>query len=176
MLSLGARADAVAAGTDAGYLLQPGDLLTVSVWKEVDLSSDLIVRPDGGISMPLIGEIPAGERTVEQVRTAIVQRLKKYIPDPTVAVIVKQALGNQIYVIGKVNKPGEYPINRPVDVMQALSLAGGTTPFAAINDIRILRRDGVRQLTMKFRYTDIEHGRNLDQNIVLQSGDTVVVP
>jgi polysaccharide export outer membrane protein len=110
------------------------------------------------------------------VRTAIVQRLKKYIPDPTVAVIVKQALGNQIYVIGKVNKPGEYPINRPVDVMQALSLAGGTTPFAAVNDIRVLRRDGVRQLTMKFRYTDIEHGRNLDQNIVLQSGDTVVVP
>lgn len=158
------------------YVLQPGDVLSVSVWKETDLSTDLVVRPDGGISMPLIGEIDAAGHTVEQVRSTIDQRLHKFIPDPTVAVIVKQALGNQIFVIGKVNKPGAFPISRPVDVMQALSLAGGTTPFAAVNDIQVLRRDGTRQVTMRFRYGDIEHGRNLDQNIVLRSGDTVVVP
>jgi polysaccharide export outer membrane protein len=93
-----------------------------------------------------------------------------------VTLIVKQTLGNQIFVIGKVNHPGPYPLNRPVDVVQALSLAGGVTPFAAVNDIRILRRDGARQMTMSFHYSDIEHGRNLQQNILLQSGDTVVVP
>lgn len=171
-----AALSALAHAADRNYLLQPGDILTVSVWKETDLSSDILVRPDGGISMPLAGEISAAGRTADEVRTTIEQRLRKYIPDPTVAVIVKQALGNQIFVIGKVNRPGNYPINRPVDVMQALSLAGGTTPFAAVNDIRVLRRAGQEQVSMRFRYGDIEHGRNLAQNIILQSGDTVVVP
>jgi polysaccharide export outer membrane protein len=158
------------------YALQPGDMLTVSVWKETDLSTDLVVRPDGGISMPLIGEVAAAGHTVEQIRSTIDQRLRKYIPDPTVAVIVKQAAGNQIFVLGKVNRPGNYPINRPVDVMQALSLAGGTTPFAALNDIRVLRRNGEQQITLRFRYGDVERGRDLEQNILLRSGDTVVVP
>lgn len=164
---------ALAAGD---YVLQPGDIITVSVWKETDLSSDLLVRPDGGISLPLAGEIQAAGHTVAAVTEVIRQRLAKYIPDPTVAVIVKQTAGNQIFVIGKVNRPGEYPISRPVDVMQALSLAGGMTPFAAINDIRVLRRDASGQVTLRFRYGDIEHGRNLEQNILLHSGDTVVVP
>ncbi len=164
------------AGVDDGYPLQPGDLLTVSVWKEPELTGDILVRPDGGISIPLAGEIPAAGHAVDEVRAAIDQRLRKFIPDPSVTVMVKQTTGNQIFVIGKVNRPGEYPVNRPVDVMQALSIAGGTTPFAAINDIRVLRRSGEQQITMAFRYTDIEHGRNLKQNILLQSGDTVVVP
>ena len=169
---------AVGAGARAadGYLVQPGDVLTVSVWKETDLTSDLLVRPDGGISLPLIGEVGAAGHTADEIRAVIDQRLRKFIPDPEVAVIVKQTLGNQIFVIGKVNRPGEYPISRPVDVMQALSLAGGTTPFAAINDIRVLRRDGARQITITFRYGDVERGRNLQQNILLQGGDTVVVP
>ena len=166
---------AVAFGADA-YMLQPGDLLTVSVWKEPDLSIDLLVRPDGGISMPLAGEIAAAGHSVEEVRTVIDQRLRPFLSKPVVTLIVKQTLGNQIFVIGKVNHPGPYPLNRPVDVVQALSLAGGVTPFAAVNDIRILRRDGARQITMSFHYSDIEHGRNLQQNILLQSGDTVVVP
>jgi polysaccharide export outer membrane protein len=170
-----ATAGAVARASD-DYLLQPGDMLIVSVWKEPDLTSDMLVRPDGGITMPLTGEIAAAGHTVEEVRTAIDQRLRKFIPDPSVTVIVKQTLGNQIFVIGKVNHPGQYPINRPVDIMQALSLAGGTTPFASVNDIRVLRRDGERQITMPFRYTDVEHGRALGQNILLRSGDTVVVP
>ncbi len=173
--SLAAVTSPQAFGADE-YLLQPGDVLTVSVWKEPDLTSDLLVRPDGGISMPLIGNLEAAGHTVEDVRTTIDQRLRKYIPDPSVAVIVKQATGDQIFVIGKVNKPGQYPINRPVDVMQALSLAGGTTPFAALNDIRVLRRDGGREITLTFRYGDVERGRKLQQNIVLRSGDTVVVP
>jgi polysaccharide biosynthesis/export protein len=165
----------LAFGADA-YLVQPGDVLTVSVWKESDLTSDLLVRPDGGISMPLIGGIQAAGHSVEEVRSIIDQRLRKYIPDPSVTVIVKQTLGDQIFVIGKVNRPGNYPINRPVDVMQALSLAGGTTPFAALNSIRVLRREGDRQITLMFHYGDVERGRQLQQNILLRSGDTVVVP
>jgi polysaccharide biosynthesis/export protein len=161
---------------DDSYPLQAGDVLTVSVWKEPELTSDILVRPDGGVTMPLAGEIAAAGHTVEDVRLAIDQRLRKYIPDPSVTVIVKQTLGNQIFVLGKVNRPGQYPINRPVDVMQALSIAGGTTPFAALNDIRVLRRIGGEQITMPFRYTDVERGRDLKQNILLQSGDTVVVP
>jgi polysaccharide biosynthesis/export protein len=159
-----------------GYLLQPGDVLTVSVWKEADLSSELLVRPDGGITMPLAGEIAAAGHTVEDVRSAIDQRLRKYIPDPAVTVSVKQTLGNQIFVIGKVNHPGPYPIIRPVDVTQALSLAGGTTPFASVDNIKVLRRHGEQQTIIPFRYSDIERGRKLEQNILLQSGDTVVVP
>jgi polysaccharide export outer membrane protein len=165
----------VASASD-GYLLQAGDMLMVSVWKEAELSGEVLVRPDGAITVALAGEIEAAGHTVEEVRTAIDQRLRKFIPDPSVTVILRQSLGNQIFVIGKVNRPGQYPLNRPVDVMQALSLAGGTTPFAALNDIRVLRRDGERQITMPFRYTDIEHGRALGQNILLRGGDTVVVP
>src|ERR1039458_63845 len=159
-----------------GYLLQPGDVLTVSVWKEADLSSELLVRPDGGISMLLAGEIAAAGHTVEDVRSTIDQRLRKYIPEPAVTVSVKQTLGNQIFVIGKVNHPGPYPIIRPVDVVQALSLAGGTTPFASVDNIKVLRRHGEQQTIIPFRYSDIEHGRKLEQNILLESGDTVVVP
>jgi polysaccharide biosynthesis/export protein len=176
LLVLTAGTGSATARADESYALQPGDLLTISVWKEPELSSDILVRPDGGITMPLAGEVAAAGHTVEDVRVAIDQRLRKFIPDPSVTVIVKQTLGNQIFVIGKVNRPGQYPVNRPVDVMQALSMAGGTTPFAAVNDIRVLRRSGGQQITMPFRYGDIEHGRDLQQNILLQSGDTVVVP
>jgi polysaccharide export outer membrane protein len=151
-------------------------MLTVSVWKEPELTGDILVRPDGGISMPLAGAVDAAGRTAEQVRATIDQRLRKYIPDPSVTVSVKQTYGNQIFVVGKVNKPGQYPINRPVDVMQALSIAGGTTAFASLNKIQVLRRQGDKQVAIQFHYTDVERGRNLDQNIVLQSGDTVVVP
>jgi polysaccharide export outer membrane protein len=176
LLALTAWAGSASLRADENYALQPGDMLTISVWKEPDLSSDILIRPDGGITMPLAGEIVAAGQTVEAVRIAIDARLRKFIPDPSVTVMVKQTMGNQIFVIGKVNRPGQYPLNRPVDVMQALSIAGGTTPFAALNDIRVLRRSGAQQITMTFRYSDIEHGRKLAQNILLQSGDTVVVP
>lgn len=173
LAALGAVTPAVGADT---YELQPGDMLTVSIWKEAELSGDLLVRPDGGVSMPLAGDIDAAGHTAEQLRATIDERLRKYIPDPAVTVSVKQALGNQIFIVGKVNRPGAYPINRPVDVMQALSIAGGMTPFASVNDIHILRRDGERQIAIAFRYSQVEHGRDLQQNILLRSGDTVVVP
>src|SRR5262245_52107504 len=158
------------------YLLQPGDVVIVSVWKEQDLQREVLVRPDGALTFPLAGEINVDGKTLEQLRMALVERLGKYVPDPVVTVDVKAIGGNRVYVIGKVNRPGEFPFSSPVDVMQALSLAGGATPFAQVNDIVILRRDNGGQHAMPFRYGDVERGKNLTQNFLLQSGDTVVVP
>jgi polysaccharide export outer membrane protein len=167
---------AIPAGAADGYRLQPGDVLVVAVWKEPELSLELLVRPDGGISMPLAGEIDAAGHSTEDVRATIDERLRKFVPDPAVTVAVKATSGNQVFIVGKVNRPGQYPMNRPLDVMQVLSLAGGATPFASLNDIRVLRREGERQISIPFHYGDVENGRHLEQNILLRGGDTVVVP
>ena len=160
----------------AGYDLQPGDVLQVSVWKETELQAEVLVRPDGGISFPLAGDLPAVGRSIEALREELERRLKTLIPDAVVTVALKQANGNRIYVIGKVQRPGDFVLGRPTDVMQALSLAGGATPYADTDAIRILRRDGGHQTAIEFRYSDVAHGRHLEQNIVLRGGDTVVVP
>jgi polysaccharide biosynthesis/export protein len=161
---------------DRAYRIQPGDVLVVAVWKERDLQGDILVRPDGGISFPLAGDIAAGGNTVVQLGDALAAKLKRYIPDPVVTVAVKSIGGNRVYVLGKVNRPGEFAFSQPLDVMQALALAGGATPFAAVNDIRILRRNDNRLVAVEFQYAEVERGRRLEQNIVLRSGDTVVVP
>lgn len=175
-LLLWAAASFGVAAENAPYRIQPGDLLVVSVWKETDLQGEVLVRPDGGLSFPLAGEHMAAGHTVEELRQAIDAKLRKYIPDPVVTVSVKGIGGNRVYVVGKVNRPGEFPFSRPLDVMQSLSLAGGATPFAAINDIVILRRQNGKQVSIPFRYEDVARGKRLDQNILLESGDTVVVP
>lgn len=158
------------------YQIQPGDLLQVTVWKEQDLTSEALVRPDGGLSFPLVGDVKAAGKTVEELREEFTKRLKHYIPDPVVTIATKQIGGDEIFVVGKVQRPGGYPFIRPLDVMQALSLAGGGTPYASLNDIVILRRENGRQRAIRFRYSDVVRGKNLSENIVLQSGDTVVVP
>jgi polysaccharide biosynthesis/export protein len=162
--------------TQGSYRLQPGDTITVSVWKETDLQSEVLVRPDGGFSFPLAGEVDAVGKTVDEIRSVITERLKRFIPSPVVTVAVKIIGGNQIYVVGRVNRAGNFPFSRPLDVMQAIALAGGTTPYAAINDIVILRRQNGQQEAKHFHYSDVARGRELSQNIELQSGDTVVVP
>jgi polysaccharide export outer membrane protein len=173
-----ARADEVSApqAERPPYLIQPGDILVVSVWKERDLQSEALVTPDGGLSFPLAGDVQASGHTVDEVRAAIAERIRAYIPDAVVTVAVKEIGGNRIYVLGKVNRPGEFPLVRPIDVMQALSLAGGTTAYASLNDIIVLRRKEGRQIAIPFRYGEVARGRELAQNIQLQSGDTVVVP
>jgi polysaccharide export outer membrane protein len=158
------------------YVLQPGDELQIAVWKETDLTLDVFIRPDGGISFPLAGDLPAAGRSVAELTTMLEKRVRRYEPDAVVTVMVKAAIGNRVYVIGKVNKPGDFALNRPIDVMQALSLAGGATPFANTNHIRVLRREGTGIRAIAFRYGDVQRGRKLDQNILLKSGDTVVVP
>jgi polysaccharide export outer membrane protein len=158
------------------YIIQPGDLLTVSVWTEKDLQGEYAVRPDGGINLPLAGEIVAAGKTIEQLQKDIAAKLVKYVPDPVVTATVKQSQGNKIYVVGKVYKPGEFASNRTIDVMQALSMAGGPNPYAAVNKIKIIRRVNGEQKIFYFKYSRVEKGKDLEQNIVLQGGDIVVVP
>ncbi len=158
------------------YRLQPGDVLSVSVWKEQDLQQEVLVRPDGALTFPLAGELDVNGRTVEETRSMLVERLSRFVPDPVVTVTIKAIGGNRIYVLGKVLRPGEFPFSRSLDVMQALSLAGGATAFAQVNEIVILRRENGAQQALKFRYGEVERGKNLQQNFLLQSGDTVVVP
>lgn len=167
---------APAGTTLPGYRLEPGDIITVSVWKETDLQTEVLVRPDGGFSFPLAGEVVAVGKTVDEIRTVLVERLKRFIPNPVVTVAVKQINGNRIYVVGRVNHAGDFPLSSPLDVMQAIALAGGTTPFAAINDIVILRRQNGQQQALHFHYADVARGKELSQNVLLQTGDTVVVP
>ena len=160
----------------ADYQLHAGDTLQVSVWKEPDLTGDVLIRPDGGMTFPLVGELHAAGHTVAEVTRILEERVRKFVPDAVVTVSVKTAGGSQVYVVGKVNHPGTFPLSGPLDVMQAISLAGGSTPFADLNAIRILRRNDGHETAIPFKYGQVQHGRHLDQNILLQSGDTVVVP
>lgn len=167
---------AQASQVDPEYQLGAEDVLLISVWKDEQLTREVVVRPDGMFSFPLIGDVQAEDRTVDQIRTDLVQRLTKYIPNPNVSVAVTKVVSYKVYVVGRVNKPGEYLIGHYTDVLQALSLAGGLTPFAAENDIKVMRRVRGEQHAIPFRYGDMRKGRALEQNIVLQRGDVVMVP
>ena len=166
----------VAPAVDPGYRLGAEDVLLVSVWKDEQLTREVVVRPDGSFSFPLVGDVQAEDRTVEEIRTELVKRLTKYIPNPNVSVAVTKVLSYKVYVVGRVNKPGEYLIGHYTDVLQALSLAGGLTPFAAENDIKVIRRVKGQPQTFPFRYGDVRKGNDLEQNILLQRGDVVMVP
>jgi len=159
------------------YLIQPGDKLAISVWGEEKLARQTVVLPDGRFSFPLVGDLVAGGKTTQEIDDEITDQLVRFMSQPEVTVSVIEATGNKIYVIGMVNRPGEFPLNRTVDVMQALTMAGGTSRFADLNDIKILRRNKEgKSISLEFRYKDVVSGRRLDQNILLQVGDVVVVP
>lgn len=172
----GAGAVNVPSGQEDGYLIGPEDTLDISVWREEGLQREVLVRPDGMISFPLAGDVMAAGRTADQVSQDIRKRLSKYIPDPVVSVSVTKVAGYKIYVLGEVAKPGEFTVGRYVDVMQALTLAGGLTPYASENGIRILRREGGKEVVLPFQYSAVRSGSGAGQNIMLRSGDVVVVP
>jgi polysaccharide biosynthesis/export protein len=172
-----ATADAQAAVPVTDYRLHAGDKLEVSVWKELEMQKPaIVVRPDGKFSFPLAGEIVAAGRTAAEVRVEIETRLKKYIPEPVVTVGVVEVGGNVAYVIGQVGKPGVFIMNPAINVLQALSLAGGTTPFAKLDNIVVIRTTQGGQRTLSFHYGQVSAGKALEQNVVLESGDVVVVP
>lgn len=169
---------ATTAWAEPSYKLNPGDVLRIDIWNEESLTREAVVRPDGYISFPLAGDIKVGGDTTVAAEKSLADALGKFLKDtPTVTVAVFQLAGNKIYVLGKVNRPGEYPINRPTDVMQALAMAGGLNAFAAENNIKILRRDDQQeQVAIPFEYGELKSGDDLETNIILQSGDVVVVP
>ena len=181
---VGGAADAASAGDKASgkvadafprnYLIGPGDVLEISVWKEEALTKNLSVLPDGKISFPLIGEVVAAGKTVAQVRKEIAARLVRFVPDPVLSVGVQQVNSLIVYVIGRVNKPGRFALNANIDVLQALSMAGGLDSFAKRDQVKIFRRVKDRFLIYTFDYDDVSVGRNLKQNITLLRGDVVV--
>ena len=165
---------------EANYRINPGDILLVLVWNEDSLNQnpEILVRPDGYINFPLAGEIEAAGQTPGQLEGKLADALSDYLKDrPTVTVSLRQLSGNKIYVLGKVQRPGEYPLNRPTDVMQALALGGGLTTYAAENSISVLRRDeNGQQQAIEFEYGEVKDGDALETNILLRAGDVVVVP
>lgn len=176
LLALAAGA-ASASAPEPPYTVQPGDTLLVSVWKEPELHRPVLVEPDGTFSFPLCGQIDAQNKTVGQLQQMIAQHLGRFITDPVVTVSLQKIAGNRVYVIGQVTKPGAFVVNPRVNVMQAISMAGGTTPFASLGSIKIIRRtDSGTQEALPFNYNDVLHGNDLSQNITLQAGDVVVVP
>jgi polysaccharide export outer membrane protein len=158
------------------YLLGPEDVIEVSVWKEPDMTKQLVVQPDGKIYYPLVGEIRAAGKTVKQLQEEISKRLEKFVTDASVTVILLKTQYYKFYVTGKVNKPGEFLAGRPTSVLQAIAMAGGLTPFASPTQIKIVRKVAGQDEVYNFDYKDVSRGNLLYQNIILQPGDTVVVP
>ena len=161
---------------EASYRLNPGDVLDISVWEEEGLQREVVVLPDGMISFPLAGHLQAAGKIPAELEELLAKRLDAFVAKPVVSVSVRSVTGNKIFVIGQVNTPGEYTVSQPVTVIQALSLAGGLSPFADADSIKVLRVEGGEQSVMLFNYDDIESGKDLSSNVVLRSGDTVIVP
>ena len=159
------------------YRLNPGDKLEITVWEEEKLKQEVVVLPDGTISFPLAGHVAAAGKTTTELVSLLRERLSKFIPDSEINVRLIAAEGNKIYVTGEVAHPGAFVMTSPTDVMQALSMAGGLTAFAKKNSIIVLRReaDG-KTRSLPFEYGEVEDGENIESNILLQSGDTLVVP
>jgi len=158
------------------YTLNAGDILSISVWNEDALQKEVVVLPDGTISFPLAGQLNAKDKTVLQVETELKEKLSEYISDPVVNVTVNQVSGNTVHILGKVLRPGSFGMSQPLDAMQALSLAGGLTTYAKENDIIILRRDGMKQQIIPVLYANIKQGKSLESNVLLQSGDVIIIP
>ncbi len=161
---------------ESTYRIGPGDALNISVWKDESLNKEIFVPPDGIISFPLIGEIDVTRLTVPELRNSVMKRLGEYVPDATVTVMLLRANSLTAYVIGKVNKPGQFPINMDSNVMQILAMAGGLNPYAVPGKILVLRQKEGQTTALPFDYNEVKKGENLKQNIVLNRGDVVVVP
>ena len=148
------------------YLIGPGDVLSISVWKEEGMQKEVLVKPDGSLTFPLAGAINAGGMTTTELTQELVKKLKRYIPNPNVTVSVLKSVSNKVYVLGKVNRPGEFVASHYMDVLQALSLAGGVTAYADSDDIKIIRRTSKGKKIFDFDYDEVISGENLDMNII----------
>ncbi|MES2636306.1 MAG: polysaccharide biosynthesis/export family protein [Pseudomonadota bacterium] len=158
------------------YMLQEGDVLEISVWGEESLNKEVRVLPDGSITFPLAGRVEVSNSTTPEVEKRITEKLKTYLPDPQVTVVITNIEGNRVYVIGKVLKPGPILLGSPMTVLQALSQAGGLDKFADTDDLKVLRTTNGVQNTISIDYDELIEGHNLDSNILLKTGDTILVP
>jgi len=159
------------------YVIGLEDVLAVSVWREPELSiKEVVVRPDGKITLPLINDIQASGLTADQLQERITERLKDFIASPNVTVVVVRIVSQRVSILGEVGQPGVYPLASPMTVLELLARAGGLREYAKKKDIRIVRKEGGREVTFKFNYKEVSEGKKLSQNITLKSGDIVIVP
>jgi polysaccharide export outer membrane protein len=173
-----AAPDAPAAGAavPADYVIGADDVLSIIFWREKDLSSDVSVRPDGRISLPLLNEIVAAGLTPEQLRVQVTEAAEKLLEEPTVTVVVKAINSRKVFITGQVGKPGAYPLLSPTNVMQLITMAGGVMEYADDENISILRTEAGKQISLRFNYDEVKKRKRLEQNIMLKPGDTVIVP
>jgi polysaccharide export outer membrane protein len=169
-------APAAVVDVPAEYLIGPEDVLGIVFWRDTEMTGDVTVRPDGKITLPLIGDIHAAGLSTVALKSVIEKAASKLQQDPSVTVVVKQINSLKVFITGQVANPGTFPLAGPRTVMQLISLAGGVTEYADKKHITVLRLENGRQQVFKFNYNDVAKGKNLAQNIVLKPGDTVVVP
>jgi polysaccharide export outer membrane protein len=162
--------------TSGDYVIAPGDVLSVFVWKEPELTRDLSVRIDGKITVPLLGDVQAAGRTPSQLGADLMKAFSRFLASPQVSLGVSQANSSRFYVIGLVGKSGDYPLNGRLTVLQGLALAGGFREFAKSGGILIIRHENGVQKFIPVNYKKLESAQDLSQNVVLQPGDTIVVP
>ena len=162
---------------DNDYVIGPSDVLAINVWKDPELTRTMPVRPDGKITLPLIGELEVSGLTAQNVQSLVAQRLKEYISSPEVTVTVQEVNSRRYVIVGKVTHPGSYELGKPTTVLEAIAMAGGFLDFAKVNKVFIIRRreDGSR-IRLPFDYKNVINGRGPDENVELKNGDTIVVP
>jgi polysaccharide export outer membrane protein len=168
------RSDTTAVPPD--YIIGPEDVLTVSVWREPELTSKVAVRPDGKIDLPLVNDIKASGLTTNQLRESITEGIRRFVPDATVSVVLVELHSHTVSIIGSVPRPGIYPLGGPMTLMELVARAGGFQDFAKTKGVQIVRQVGTRAYRYFFNYKEYVAGRNYGQNILLQNGDVVVVP
>jgi polysaccharide biosynthesis/export protein len=158
------------------YIIGPGDVLDISIWKDEALTRSVLVLPDGKIAFPLIGILTASGKTLPELKKEIEGKITQYVTDPVLSAEVRQVNSMIVYVIGRVNNPGKFILNANINVLQALAMAGGLNPFAKKGDIKVFRQDGAKTEIFPFDYDDVVDGSRLKDNIELKRGDVVVVP
>lgn len=160
----------------AGYVIGPEDVLSIVFWRDKDMSADVVVRPDGRISLPLLNDVQAAGRTPDQLGAELVAAAGKFIADPNATVVVKEIHSRKVFITGNVAKPGSYPLSGDMNVLQLIALAGGLAEDADAKNIVIMRNEAGHAQSFKFNYKDVVKQRGVQQNIALKPGDTVVVP
>ncbi len=158
------------------YVIQSNDILEIFVWKEPDLTRKVLVRPDGRISFPLVQDMVASGISPGELKEQIEKKLKDYIDSPNVTIIIEAIQSYRVFVTGKVQKPGGMNVEKPITVLQALALAGGFQEYAKPSEMAVIRNYGDENIVFKFDYGEVIKGKNSNQNILLRSGDVVVVP
>jgi polysaccharide export outer membrane protein len=159
-----------------GFVIGPEDVLSVVFWREADVSGDVVVRPDGMISIPLLRDVQAAGLTPEQLATQLEREGSKYFEKPTVTVTVKQINSRKVFITGQVLKPGAYPLSAPTSVLQLIAIAGGLNEYADQENISVMRTENGKPISFRFNYKDVSKRKKLDQNVLLKPGDTVIVP